>query len=85
MSVDEIKTSLKDYLQEELFFDLSHETDESDIFATGNIDSLGFVGLVTFLQSRYGIRFAPSDLNPDSFRTVSAIADLVRVRMGAHD
>jgi acyl carrier protein len=52
----------------------SHET---DLLATGLLDSLGFVDLLLALERRFGVRVAMETLEPDNFRSVAAIAEFI--------
>ena len=83
MTHEEIKSALKEYLTEELYFDFAETSDDASLFETGNIDSLGFVNLVIFLQSTYGVTFASSDLRPETFCTVNVIAGIIASRTSA--
>ena len=52
-------------------------TPETDLIATGIIDSFGIVGIVTFLEDTYGIDVADEDIDPNIFRNVLCIASYV--------
>ena len=81
MSREEIRSTVRTYLAEQLYFDFDTESDDSDLFESGNIDSLGFVTFIGFLQATYGIKFSSTDIRPDAFRSVNAITDLLAVRL----
>jgi len=51
MSREEIRSTVRTYLAEQLYFDFDIESDDSDLFESGNIDSLGFVTFIGFLQA----------------------------------
>lgn len=51
------------------------------LFDAGILDSLGMMALVTGLESRYRIRIPETDLLPDNFDSVEAIARYVGLRM----
>ena len=82
MSQDEIKSTLRDYLTEELYFEFDTESDDSDLFESGNIDSLGFITWIGFLEETYNIKFAPTDIRPENFRTINVITDFLVARFG---
>lgn len=52
----------------------SHDT---DLLATGLLDSLGFVDLLLELERRFGIRVAMETVEPENFRSVANIAEFV--------
>ena len=50
---------------------------EDDLIISGVIDSLGIQQLVTFLESRYGLRIANEDVVPDNFRSLRHVETFV--------
>lgn len=50
---------------------------ETDLLATGMLDSLGLVELLLQLERRYGIRVDLETLEIDHFRSVASIATFV--------
>jgi len=52
----------------------SHDT---DLLATGLLDSLGFVALLLELERRFGLRVAMEAIEPDNFRSVTNIAQFI--------
>ena len=67
MTRDEMKSTIKDYLTEELYIEFDTDCGDSDLFETGNIDSLAFINWITFLEATFNIKFAPTDIRPDNF------------------
>jgi len=55
---------------------------ETDLIAAGVLDSMSLVRLVTFIEDRYGLRVADTDLSPDNFGTIAALAGYVVGRGG---
>jgi acyl carrier protein len=51
--------------------------DDSDLHEAGLLDSLTTIALVSFLEESFAIRLDPADINPETFRTVDSIAQLV--------
>jgi len=50
---------------------------DSDIFASGFVDSLFALELITFVENQYKISVVSEDLDFDNFRTVQRLADFV--------
>lgn len=67
-----IKAFLARYLQN---YDLS---DDQDIFSLGFINSLFAMQLVLFVEKEFHIDVSNEDLDIDNFRTVNAIATLIK-------
>jgi acyl carrier protein len=53
---------------------------ETDLLASGRIDSLGVVELLFQLEQRFGIRVQTDDLEVNHFRSLAAIAVFVIAR-----
>jgi acyl carrier protein len=51
--------------------------DEEDIFATGFVNSLFAMELVTFIEKTFGITVESEDLDLDNFRSVERLAGFV--------
>ncbi len=49
---------------------------DTDLFATGLLDSLGFVDLITFIESHEGCRVDLIDADPSEFVTVKGLCRL---------
>ncbi|PWW59481.1 phosphopantetheine-binding protein [Actinokineospora spheciospongiae] len=55
-----------------------------DLLANGVIDSLGLLKLIAWIEDRFSAPIADDDLDPDNFRSVTAIDTFVaRVTAGA--
>ncbi|HKV42895.1 MAG TPA: acyl carrier protein [Blastocatellia bacterium] len=57
--------------------------DDLDIFATGYINSMFAMELITFLESEFGVQIEDSDLDIKNFATVNRIADLIDRKISA--
>jgi len=56
--------------------------DHYELIDNGYIDSLRMMGLVTFIEERWQLQFGINDLVPRHFRSVAALSDYVRGRLG---
>ena len=56
--------------------------DEEDIFATGFVNSLFAMELVTFIEKTFGITVESEDLDLDNFRSVERLAGFVATKTG---
>ena len=50
---------------------------DTDLLATGLLDSLGFVDLLLELERRCGVRVALESVEPEDFRSIARIAEFV--------
>lgn len=53
------------------------KNDDTDLLAAGLLDSFDIVNLVSRLEETFGVEIDPTDIVPENFRTISAIAVLM--------
>lgn len=58
----------------------THLEDDEDLIDSGVVDSLGIFQLVAFLEERFGVAIADSEITPDNFGTIVRIERLVAAR-----
>lgn len=80
-----INATIKEYLAAACLVDFAEEgvDEDTDLFATGLVDSLGFVDLVTFLESEFGIKVTDDDLVFASFNSVNELVQFVGEKRNA--
>lgn len=76
LTVDGIKARTREFMGK--FFKSMDIQDDDDIFALGFVNSLFAMQLVMFIEKDFGITVEDEDLNIDNFRTINAIATLVK-------
>jgi methoxymalonate biosynthesis acyl carrier protein len=79
-SADEVERSLLGFLESRT--GASWAPDE-DLFASGAVSSLFAMELVLFLERTFGVSVSGENLTLDNFRTVHAMAALIRRLGGA--
>ena len=52
--------------------------DDTSLLREGIIDSLGVVELVSFLQTRFGVKVEQQEVRPENFDSVAKLAAFVR-------
>lgn len=62
-------------------FNNENITDETLIFREGFFDSMGFVGLISFLEERYHITTLDQDLLEENFESINAITSYLLGKM----
>lgn len=62
--------------------DLSGVSDTDSLLSTGVVDSMAMVNLVSALEERFDIAIGDTELVPEHFDTVQAIAALVATKTG---
>ncbi len=74
------KEIIRDFVSNELLADGARETpvsDEDQLIENGIIDSLGIMGLLSFVEERFSIQIPGDDLLPENFASIAAISNLV--------
>lgn len=64
-------------------FHIEVPSPDTDLLASGILDSLQFVELLVQLEQRFGIRIKVEDIDLDDLRTLARIARLVAVNGAA--
>lgn len=81
MNTEEIRARTREFVSR---FFRGHELgDDEDLFATGYVNSMFAMELVRFVESTFGIAVESEDLELDNFRSLNAIAALVRRKTAA--
>jgi acyl carrier protein len=67
--------TIKQFLIEEFLPDLTpgELADDHDLLSDGVIDSLGVLKLIAWVEDRFGLAVGDTDLDPNNFRSVTAI------------
>jgi acyl carrier protein len=81
----QIEAPLREFIATNLIYSKDGFTyaDDASLLKEGIIDSLGVVELVTFLQTRFGLKVEQSDVRPENFDSVAKLAAFVRSKQGA--
>jgi methoxymalonate biosynthesis acyl carrier protein len=80
--LDSIKLELRNYIREQyrIASDDPDFSDDVHLYDYGYIDSFGAVHLIAHLESRFAIKFTPSDLSSVPLRTVHEFASFIDQR-----
>jgi acyl carrier protein len=58
---------------------------DTDLLATGRLDSVGFVELLMQLEKRFGLRVELDNVEFEDFRSLASIAAFIAERRGASE
>jgi acyl carrier protein len=79
----DIRQEIHDYLVRELAAERDSFAPDENLLAQGIIDSMGILKLVTFLETRFGIKTSEEDMIPENFETLETLRAFVeRKRAG---
>lgn len=74
---NEIKERVRIYIIQSVYVDKEKINDSTLIFKEGFLDSMGLMGLITFLEEEFKIKTTDSDLLEENFESVNAITEFV--------
>jgi acyl carrier protein len=84
MMRDDVGELFREFIQRT--FRLPHGSvleDDEPLLASGIVDSLGVLELVSFAEQEFGIVLGDDDLLPDNFESIGALARLVESKKAA--
>ena len=73
MSTTEIRSTLTQFVTEELLGELEPVSPDENLLSDGMVDSLGMVRLLGFIEQTYGYAVPPQDLTIENFRTIAVL------------
>jgi len=79
----EIKNEIREFVASQYLPDVTADTitDSMPLITSGIIDSLGMLGLVDFIESRYNIEFMPREIDVFSLDTIERIENSIRAKL----
>ncbi|MFZ0297086.1 MAG: acyl carrier protein [Candidatus Sulfotelmatobacter sp.] len=79
----EIKSAVRQFIAENVLLAVHQTTieDATPLVTGGLIDSIGMIGLVTFLEARFKVEFVPREINVHSLDTLDQIEELIQKKL----
>lgn len=78
-----IRDTIREHLEENLLYGKGDLADDASLLEAGLIDSTGVLELVAFLEGRFGIRVADTDIVPANFDSVAGLVAYVQSSLHA--
>jgi len=79
----EIKKEIKNYIIEASLEDAKKIKEDTMIFDSGLLDSMGLLFLIEFLNEKFDVEVDDDELNPKNFESVNSIAAFVEGKLKA--
>jgi acyl carrier protein len=81
----EIKTAVRQFIAENVLLGIHQTTieDSTPLVTGGLIDSIGMLGLVNFLETRFKVEFVPREIDVHSLDTLEQIEELIRKKLAS--
>lgn len=85
MSDDKIKDDVKSYIMSEFLPGESPDelTDSTPLISGGILDSIATLKLVMYVEEKYGVSFAPHEVDKENLDTLALITRLLRSKLPA--
>jgi acyl carrier protein len=83
----EIKTEVRQFIAANVLLGV-HQTsleDTTPLISGGLIDSIGMIGLIAFLESRFEVEFMPREIDVHSLDTLERIEEVVRKKLASRE
>ena len=79
----DIREEVRQFIAENVFLGVHQTTveDATPLITGGLIDSIGMIGLVAFLESRFEIEFMPREIDVHSLDTLERIGEAIRKKL----
>lgn len=83
----EIKSAVRQFIAENVMLGVHQATieDGTPLVTGGLIDSIGMLGLVNFLETRFKVEFVPREIDVHSLNTLDQIEELVRKKLASQE
>ena len=77
-----VQQEIRAYIVDNILFGEDEKLDSDASFQeTGILDSTGFLELISFVQERFGVEIADSELVPENLDSVRKMSDFVEKRL----
>lgn len=77
INIVEAKEKVKKYIIETSYVPEDKVQDETLIFVDGIFDSMGFLGLINFIEDHFDIKAKDSELLEENFESINAIGSFI--------
>ena len=78
--MDSVRDQLVNYIGDDLAVDLDGLSDDDLLFSAGLVDSFALISLMTFIETEFGFRISPGDVNLANFDSVGRMVDYVNAQ-----
>ena len=77
-----IKQRIREYIKDNVLLgDGDIPDDDTSFTETGILDSTGFLGLITFVETEFGIEISDDELDPENLETLSKISGFIQKKL----
>jgi acyl carrier protein len=77
------KQEIRGYVAEHFLLGAQGLEDTTPLISGGLIDSIGMLGLISFMESRFGVEFMPREVDAHTLDNLNLIAALIDRKLAA--
>lgn len=81
VNIIEAKEKVKKYIIETAYVPEEKVQDDTLIFIDGIFDSMGFLGLINFIEDQFSIKAEDAELLEQNFESVNAISSFIERKL----
>jgi D-alanine--poly(phosphoribitol) ligase subunit 2 len=81
--MNDVEQSILEHIREVASASQTRIERDTGLLETGLLDSINLVGLIQFLEERFGIRIPDSDIGSDLFASPASLIAYVEARIGS--
>ena len=80
-----VQETIKSYIVDNILFgDDGRLVEDTSFQRSGVLDSTGFLGLISFVEEKFGIAVADNEVVPENFDTLGKISTFVARKLNSH-
>ncbi|MCB0459710.1 MAG: acyl carrier protein [Flavobacteriaceae bacterium] len=76
--MENIKELVREYISGAALSNLGDIKDDTLIFESGLLDSMGLLFLIEFLKDKFDVEVVDDELNPSNFESINSIVDFIQ-------
>ena len=77
-----MREALRKYIVDTFLYGEGKVTDQQQLFEAGIIDSLGFMKLLAFVESEFGVSLDMSEVTIENFACIDAMVETIERKQG---
>lgn len=78
----EVKQEIRRYIVDNILFgDVGNLDEDIPFHESGILDSMGFLELITFVETKFAIKIPDSELNPENFDTLRKMSSFFEEKL----
>lgn len=81
MTKEQIKADIRQFIETKIIFEGFDISDQQNLFEAKYVDSISFLYLIQFIESRFSINFDKMEIFFENFENLDKIATLIETKL----